>query len=85
MKKVKVDVSETIEACDLKVGRCRQMIDFYERMWVLKVKVISWPRPKAIYIWKLKLVFLRNYLAILNQILYVSFQVQENGNIWTWC
>ena len=27
-KKVKtVDFSETIEACDLKVGRCRQLID----------------------------------------------------------
>ena len=24
----KVDFSETIEACDLKVGRCRQLIDF---------------------------------------------------------
>ena len=23
-----VDVLETIEACDLKVGRCRQLIDF---------------------------------------------------------
>ena len=23
-----VDISETIEACDLKVGRCRQLIDF---------------------------------------------------------
>ena len=23
-----VDFSETIEACDLKVGRCRQLIDF---------------------------------------------------------
>ena len=29
MKKVKtVDFSETIEACDLKVGRYRQLIDF---------------------------------------------------------
>ena len=29
MKKVKtVDFSETIEACDLKVGRSRQLIDF---------------------------------------------------------
>ena len=44
-----------------------------EVMWVLKVKVISWPWPKVIYIWKLKLGFLRNQWAILNQILYVSF------------
>ena len=39
-----------------------------EDMWVLKVKVISWPWPKVIYIWKLKLAFLRNDWAILNQI-----------------
>ena len=31
-----------------------------EDMWVSKVKVISWPWPKVIYIWKLKLAFLRN-------------------------
>ena len=34
-----VGFSETIEACDLKVGRCRQLI---ELMKVWKVKVISW-------------------------------------------
>ena len=43
-----------------------------------KVKVLSWPWPQGIYIWKLKLTFLRNWWAILNQILYVSFQ--EHGN-----
>ena len=32
--------SETIAACDLKVGRCRQLIEI---MKVLKVKVISLP------------------------------------------
>ena len=36
-----VDFSETIEACDLKVGRCRQLIDFMKDMRVLKVNVIS--------------------------------------------
>ena len=36
-----------------------------EDMWVLKVKVISWPWPKVIYIWKLKVAFLRNDWAIL--------------------
>ena len=25
-----VDFSETIEACDLKVGKCRQLIEFME-------------------------------------------------------
>ena len=34
-----VDFSETIPAYDLKVGRCRQLIEF---MKVLKVKVISY-------------------------------------------
>ena len=33
--------SETIAACDLKVGKGRELINFYEGMWVLKVNVIS--------------------------------------------
>ena len=44
-------------------------------MWVLKVKVI--------YIWKLKLAFLRNHLANQSQILYVSFQELGNENLLT--
>ena len=40
-----------------------------EDMWVLKVKVISWPRPKVIYIQNLKLAFLRNHWANQSQIL----------------
>ena len=54
-------------------------------MWVLKVKVIYWFWPQGIYIWKLRLVFLRNYRAIFNQILYVCFEVQGNENLMTWC
>ena len=50
-------------------------------MWVLKVKVISWPWPKVIYIWTLKLAFLRNHLANQSQILYASFQELENENL----
>ena len=42
-----VDFSETFAACDLKVGRCRQLIEFMKVIRVLKVKVI-W--PKVIYI-----------------------------------
>ena len=38
-----MDFSETIAACDLKVGRCRQLIEDYEGMSVLKVKVTSLP------------------------------------------
>ena len=37
-----VDFSETIAASDLKVGRCRQPIEFM-KVCVLKVKVISLP------------------------------------------
>ena len=61
-----MDISETIEASDLKVGRCRQL-HVIELMKVWKVKVISWPWPQVIYIWKLNFVFLRNHLAIFNQ------------------
>ena len=32
-------------------------------MWVLKVKVITWPWPKVVYIQKFKPDFLRNYWA----------------------
>ena len=56
-----------------------------EHMWVLKVKVISWPWPKVIYIQNLKLAFLRNHWANQSQILYVSFQVEGNENLLTWC
>ena len=56
-----------------------------EDMWVLKVKVISWPWPKVIYIQNLKLAFLRNHWANQSQILYVSFQVQGNENLSIWC
>ena len=35
-----VDFLESIAACDLKVGRCRQLT-VIEGKWVLKVKVIS--------------------------------------------
>ena len=51
-------------------------------MWVLKAKVISWPWPQGIYLWKLELIFLKNHWSIFNQNLYVSFQVQGNENLW---
>ena len=50
----------------------------YEGMWVLKVKVISWPWPKAIYVLKLKHAFLRNKWAVFKQILFLSFWVHGN-------
>ena len=57
-----------------------------EDMWVLKVKVISWPWPKVIYIWKLKLAFPRNDWAILNQILFcdwAKYQVSVSQDHWS--
>ena len=40
---ITVDFSETIAASDLKVGRCRQLIEVYEGIGLFKVKVISLP------------------------------------------
>ena len=55
-------------------------------MCALKVKVISWPWPKVIYIWKLKLAFLRNDWAILSQILFCAwpkYQVSVSQDHWS--
>ena len=51
-------------------------------MWVLKVNDISWPWPKVVYIQRFKPDFLKNYYAVLSQILYESFQVQGNDFFW---
>ena len=42
----------------------------YEGTWALKVKVISWPWPKAIYVWKLKHAFLRNHWPFLTNFVW---------------
>ena len=54
-------------------------------MGVLKIKVISWPWPKGVYIHHFKLDFLRNCFVDPNQTLYENFQVQRNGSLMTWC
>ena len=46
-----VDFTEIIEACELKVGRWRQLIVFMMMCEYSKVKVISWHWAKAIYIY----------------------------------
>ena len=66
-----VDFSETIAASDLKIGRGRHLIEFI-KVW-----------PMVVYIQKFKLVFLRNYCAVLNQFFYESFQVQGIENLRT--
>ena len=77
-----MDFSETIDACDMKVGRRRQLIDFIR--YVSKEGQGHFlTLPKVVYIVKFKLDFLRNYCAILNQILYESFQIQGNENLLT--
>ena len=65
-----------IAACDLEVGTCRcRQLNVIELM-----KLCEYWRSRTfldlglvIYISKLKLAFLRNHWAILNQVLYVSF------------
>ena len=76
------DFSETIEACDLKVGRYRQLIDFMkvcEYQGQGHVLTLAQGRVHT----KFKPNFLRNCSAILNQILYESFQIQGNENLLT--
>ena len=45
---------------------------------MLKVKVISSPLPKYLYVRKLKRAFLINHCVVLYQILYESFSVHVN-------
>ena len=52
----------------------------YEVGWVSKVKVILWPSSKVTQISKLKLVFLKNSLAIWNQSSYESLKETKNEN-----
>ena len=75
-----VDVSENTRASDLKVDRCRQLIEF--------MRVVSnegqgnfWTLAQRCVHTKIKPDFHRNYCAVLNQILYESFQVQGNENL----
>ena len=49
----------------------------------MKVKVITCPWPKVVYMQKFKADFLRNYFADLNKILYERFQVQGNEHLMT--
>ena len=64
-----VDFSETFAACDLKVVRSRQLIEF---MNVCECHFLT----QVSYILKLKPALLKRQRAISNQILYVSFSVQ---------
>ena len=55
----RVVFSETIAASDLKVSRCRHIIEF--------MKVCEYYWPKVVYIQKYKPDFLKTYCGDLNQ------------------
>ena len=76
---------ETIAASNLKVGRSRHLIEFMKVYEYWRSRSFLDLGPQGIYIWKLELVFLKKHWAIFNQILYVSFQVQGNESLMTWC
>ena len=60
-----VDFSETIEACDLRVGRYRQLIDFMKDVSI-EGQGHYLTLAKVVYIQKINPDFLRNHWAILN-------------------
>ena len=72
-----VDFSETIAVCNLKDGRCTQLIE------LMKVCLYSWSKsfldlgPRSFTLWKLKL-FSQKLLNHFNQIVCVSFYIQGN-------
>ena len=55
-----------------------------EVKWVSNVKVIVWSLPKVTQSSKLKLVFLKNSLVILNQISYESLLENGNESLYKW-
>ena len=63
----------------LKVGTCSQLDG------VMKLnEYFPWPLNKVADIFISKLVFLRNYWTIWNQIWYESLLEQGNENLFTW-
>ena len=72
----RVEFSETIAASDLKVSRCRYIIEF--------MKVCEYYWPKVVYIQKnSNRIFSEPTLAISTKSFYESFQVQGNENLMT--
>ena len=78
-----VDFSETIEACDLKICRYRQLIDICLSYVSIEGQGHYLTLAQGRIHTKFKPDFLRKYWAMLNQILYESFQVQGNANLMT--
>ena len=69
-----VDFSEAIAACDLKVGRYRQLV-------IDLMKVCAYLRSRSCSYEKNA--FLKNHLAVFNQILYKKFWIYRNENLLT--
>ena len=76
-----VDFSETIAACDLKVGRYRQLIEFMKLCEYSRSRSFLDLGPRLFTQENLILTFLENHWAVFNQILYVSFWVHGNENL----
>ena len=66
-----VDFSETIVACELKVGRCRQLIELMKVYGHSRSRSFLALGPRS---------FLRNLNAFYKQIIYVSFLIHVNEN-----
>ena len=73
----------SIAASDLKVGRSRHLIEFMNVSIEGQGHFLTLAQGPVHK--KFKPDFLRNYYAVLNQILYESFQEQGNQNLMTRC
>ena len=67
-KSENVDFSETIAACDLRVGRCRQLIEFMKVSEYLRSRSFLDFGPRSFTYENYNLLLFRNHWAIFNQI-----------------
>ena len=75
------DFSETIEACDLKVGRYRQLIDFMKVSIEGQGHYLTLAQGRILT--KIQTGFSQKLLGHSELNLYESFQVQGNENLLT--
>ena len=85
-EKVKiVEISETIAASDLKVGRSRHLIEYMKYVSIEGQGPYLTLAQGRVHT-KIQTIFSKkNYGADLNHILYTSFQAQGNENLMTCC
>ena len=77
-----VDLSETIAARDLKVGRSKHLIEYMTYVSIEGQGHYLTLAQGRVHT-NIKPDFLINYCAYLNPILYATFQVQGNENMMT--